>query len=114
MTNTGDASCFDVENGGGRFFEQRTKYNALVAAVDACAATATQTLVDFTGVTSTDSILTWFITLYNNVDIESIKADADVQNWAKCLKDGILAGKSKEDIFVGDTNIVTCLGKLDP
>ena len=107
MTNTGDASCFDVENGGGRFFEQRTKYNALVAAVDACAATATQTLVDFTGVTSTDSILTWFITLYNNVDIESIKADADVQNWAKCLKDGILAGKSKEDIFVGDTNIVT-------
>ena len=107
MANTADSSCFDVENGGGRYYDQKAKYEALVAAVDACAATAVQTLVDFTGVTSTDSILTWFITLYNNVDIESIKADADVQNWAKCLKDGILAGKSKEDIFVGDTNIVT-------
>ncbi len=106
MANTGDASCFDVENGGGRFFDQRTKYNALVAAVDACAATAVQTLVDFTGVTTPDATLTYLITMYNNVDVESIKADADVQNWAKAIKEGIEAGLGSESINVGSTNVV--------
>ena len=107
MANTGDASCFDVENGGGRFFDQRTKYNALVAAVDACAATAVQTLVDFTGVTTPDATLTYLITMYNNVDVESIKADADVQNWAKAIKEGIEAGLGSESINVGSTNVVS-------
>ena len=107
MANTGDASCFDVENGGGRFFDQRTKYNALVAAVDACAATAVQTLVDFTGVTTPDATLTYLITMYNNVDVESIKADADVQNWAKAIKEGIEAGLGNESINVGSTNVVS-------
>ena len=107
MANTGDASCFDVENGGGRFFDQRTKYNALVAAVDACAATATQQLVDFTGVTTPDATLTYLITMYNNVDVESIKADADVQNWAKAIKEGIEAGLGNESINVGSTNVVS-------
>ena len=106
MANTGDASCFDVENGGGRFFDQRTKYNALVAAVDACAATAVQTLVDFTGVTTPDATLTYLITMYNNVDVESIKADADVQNWAKAIKEGIAAGLDSSSINVGSTNVV--------
>ena len=107
MANTGDASCFDVENGGGRFFDQRTKYNALVAAVDACAATAVQTLVDFTGVTTPDATLTYLITMYNNVDVESIKADADVQNWAKAIKEGIAAGLDSSSINVGSTNVVS-------
>ena len=107
MTNTADASCFDVANGGGRFFDQRSKYEALVAAVDACAATAVQTLVDFTGVTTSDGTLTYLITMYNNVDVESIKADADVQNWAKAIKDGIAEGKAANDIFVGSTDVVT-------
>ena len=107
MANTGDASCFDVLNGGGRFFDQRTKYNALVAAVDACAATAVQTLVDFTGVTTPDATLTYLITMYNNVDVESIKADADVQNWAKAIKEGIEAGLGSESINVGSTNVVS-------
>lgn len=106
MANTGDASCFDVANGGGRFFDQRTKYNALVAAVDACAATAVQTLVDFTGVTTPDDLLTYLITMYNNVDVESIKADADVQNWAKAIKEGIAAGLDSSSINVGSTNVV--------
>ena len=106
MANTGDSSCFDVENGGGRFFDQRTKYNALVAAVDACAATAVQTLVDFTGVTTPDGTLTYLITMYNNVDVESIKADADVQNWAKAIKEGIAAGLDSSSINVGSTNVV--------
>jgi len=107
MENTADSSCFDVENGGGRFFDQRTKYNALVAAVDACAATAVQTLVDFTGVTTPDGTLTYLITMYNNVDVESIKADADVQNWAKAIKEGIAAGLGSESINVGSTNVVS-------
>ena len=106
MENTADSSCFDVENGGGRFFDQRTKYNALVAAVDACAATAVQTLVDFTGVTTPDGTLTYLITMYNNVDVESIKADADVQNWAKAIKEGIAAGLDSSSINVGSTNVV--------
>ena len=106
MANTADSSCFDVENGGGRFFDQRTKYNALVAAVDACAATAVQTLVDFTGVTTPDGTLTYLITMYNNVDVESIKADADVQNWAKAIKEGIAAGLDSSSINVGSTNVV--------
>ena len=104
MENTADSSCFDVENGGGRFFEQRTKYNALVAAVDACA--ATRILVDFTGVTTPDGTLTYLITMYNNVDVESIKADADVQNWAKAIKEGIAAGLDSSSINVGSTNVV--------
>ena len=108
MANTGDASCFDVENGGGRFFDQRTKYNALVSAVDACAATSTNnTLVDFAGVTTSDVTLNLLITFYNNVDVVSIKADADVQKWAKALKEGVVAGKSSNEIFVGATDVIT-------
>lgn len=105
MANTADASCFDVANGGGRYYDQKAKYEALVAAVDACA--ATRILVDFTGVTTPDGTLTYLITMYNNVDVESIKADADVQNWAKAIKEGIAAGLDSSSINVGSTNVVT-------
>ena len=44
--------------------------------------------------------------MYNNVDVESIKADADVQNWAKEIKEGIAAGRDSSSINVGSTNVV--------
>ena len=108
MENTSDGSCFDVENGGGRYYDQKAKYDAFVSAVNACAATETQTLVDFSGVTSSDDTLNLLITFYNNVDVVSIKADADVQKWAKTLKEGVAAGKRSNEIFVGATDVVTC------
>ena len=107
MANTGDASCFDVENGGGRFFDQRTKYNALVAAVDACAATAVQTLVDMTGLTSPDYITQLLITFYNNIDVESYRAKEVVQTWAAALKAGVEAGLAYDAILVGDVDVCT-------
>ena len=64
-------------------------------------------LVDFTGVTTPDATLTYLITMYNNVDVESIKADAGVQNWAKAIKEGIEAGLGNESINVGSTNVVS-------
>ena len=107
MANTGDASCFDVENGGGRFFDQRTKYNALVAAVDACAATAVQTLVDMTGLTSPDFTTQLLINFYNNVDVESYRAKEAVQTWAAALKAGVEAGLTYDAILVDGVDVCT-------
>ena len=107
MANTADASCFDVENGGGRFFDQRSKYEALVAAVDACAATAVQTLVDMTGLTSPDYVTQLLITFYNNVDVESYRAKEVVQTWAAALKEGVEAGLAYDAILVGDVDVCT-------
>ena len=107
MANTGDASCFDVENGGGRFFDQRSKYEALVAAVDACAATAVQTLVDMTGLTSPDYVTQLLINFYNNVDVESYRAKEVVQTWAAALKEGVEAGLAYDAILVGDVDVCT-------
>ena len=107
MANTGDASCFDVENGGGRFFDQRSKYEALVAAVDACAATAVQTLVDMTGLTSPDYTTQLLINFYNNVDVEFYRAKEVVQTWAAALKEGVEAGLAYDAILVGDVDVCT-------
>lgn len=106
MTTANDNYCFNTSGGEG-YLVQKTKYETLCAYIDDCAATATQTLVDFSGVTSSDDTLNLLITFYNNVDVVSIKADAEVQKWAKALKEGVVAGKRSSEIFVGTTDVVT-------
>ena len=101
MANTGDSSCFDVENGGGRFFDQRTKYNALVAAVDALP----QAPVDFSDVVITDADLELLVAFYENVDVESYKMKEVVQTWARAMYDGAKAGKTAAEIIYDGYNV---------
>ena len=101
MANTGDSSCFDVENGGGRFFDQRTKYNALVAAVDALP----QAPVDFSDVVTTDADLELLVAFYENVDVDSYKMKEVVQTWARAMYDGAKAGKTAAEIIYDGYNV---------
>ena len=105
MANTGDASCFDVENGGGRFFDQRTKYNALVAAVDALPQAAGP--VDFSDVVTSEPSIDVLVMFYENIDVESYLMLDEVQTWARAIYDGLKAGLTTAAQIVYDGHDVT-------
>lgn len=105
MTTANDNYCFNVENGGGRYLDQKGKYEALVAAVDACAATVA--LVDMTGLTSDDYVTQLLINFYNNVDVESYRAKEVVQTWAAALKAGVEAGLAYDAILIDGVDACT-------
>lgn len=98
----------------GRWTAQKERYAALETALQGLVEGGSSTPeeptgpVDMTGLTSSDSQTQFLITMYNNVDVDEYRNNADVQNWAKAIKTGVENGLTGANILInGGTDVVT-------